>query len=80
MTACAPADRGSLTRVPAATSGQAELPPSSEVVAYCRSAYCVLPHDAVRLLNTLGHRAVQLTDGMLEGRLPERPVDTEAAA
>ncbi len=68
MTACAPADRGSLTRVPAATSGQAELPPSSEVVAY------------VRLLNELGHRAVRLTDGMLEGRLSELPVDTEAAA
>ncbi len=26
----------------------AELPPDAEVVAYCRGAYCVLAHDAVR--------------------------------
>ncbi|WP_327280215.1 MULTISPECIES: hypothetical protein [unclassified Streptomyces] len=68
-------------RLPAATSGQAGLPPGTEVVAYCRGEYyCVLAHEAVRLLNALGRRAVRLTDGMLEGRLSELPVDTEAAA
>ncbi|MER6777885.1 MULTISPECIES: hypothetical protein [unclassified Streptomyces] len=35
---------------------------------------------SVRLVNALGHRAVPLTDGMLEGRLSELPVDAEAAA
>ncbi|WP_137992566.1 ArsR/SmtB family transcription factor [Streptomyces vilmorinianum] len=58
----------------------AELPEDTEVVAYCRGAYCVLAHDAVRLLHARGRRAVRLTDGMLEWRLAELPVDTEAAA
>lgn len=35
---------------------------------------------SLRLLKAAGHRAVRLTDGMLEGRLSELPVDTEAAA
>ncbi|MEU7056071.1 metalloregulator ArsR/SmtB family transcription factor [Streptomyces sp. NPDC046197] len=58
----------------------AELPQETEVVAYCRGAYCVLAHDAVRLLNARGRRAVRLTDGMLEWRLAELPVETESAA
>jgi rhodanese-related sulfurtransferase len=28
----------------------AEMPDDIEIVAYCRGAYCVLSHDAVRLL------------------------------
>ncbi|MEU2831907.1 hypothetical protein ABZ667_24995 [Streptomyces lavendulae] len=66
--------------MPAATSGQAELPPSSEIVAYCRSEGCVLAHDAHSAPQRPWHRAARLTDGMLEGRLSELPVDTEAAA
>ncbi len=31
-----------------------ELPQDTEVVAYCRGAYCVLAHDAVRLLEGRG--------------------------
>jgi rhodanese-related sulfurtransferase/DNA-binding transcriptional ArsR family regulator len=58
----------------------AELPEAVEVVAYCRGAYCVLAYDAVRLLHKRGRRAVRLTDGMLEWRLAELPVDTGAAA
>lgn len=58
----------------------AELPAETEVVAYCRGAYCVLAHDAVRLLRERGHRAVRLTDGMLEWRLAELPVETEVVA
>ncbi|MFI1164619.1 ArsR/SmtB family transcription factor [Streptomyces sp. NPDC020801] len=58
----------------------AELPEETEVVAYCRGAYCVLAHDAVRLLHARGRRAVRLTDGMLEWRLAELPVETETAA
>ncbi|MBT2416551.1 metalloregulator ArsR/SmtB family transcription factor [Streptomyces sp. ISL-22] len=56
----------------------AELPEGTEVVAYCRGAYCVLAHDAVRLLRERGRRAVRLTDGMLEWRLAELPVETAA--
>ncbi|WP_327344441.1 metalloregulator ArsR/SmtB family transcription factor [Streptomyces europaeiscabiei] len=58
----------------------AELPADAEVVAYCRGEYCVMAHDAVRLLNTRGRRAVRLSDGMLEWRLAEMPVVTGEAA
>jgi rhodanese-related sulfurtransferase len=58
----------------------AELPNDAEVVAYCRGAYCVLAYDAVRLLHARGRKAVRLTDGMLEWRLAELPVDKVAAA
>ncbi|MFE0802714.1 ArsR/SmtB family transcription factor [Streptomyces sp. NPDC058812] len=58
----------------------AELPHEAEVVAYCRGAYCVLAYDAVRLLHARGRKAVRLTDGMLEWRLAELPVDSGAAA
>jgi hypothetical protein len=43
-------------------------------VAYCRGAYCVLAHDAVRLLTAHGRRAVRLAEGMLEWRLADEPV------
>ncbi|CAG7632372.1 ArsR/SmtB family transcription factor [Rhodococcus opacus] len=54
----------------------AELPEDQEIVAYCRGAYCVLAHDAVRLLTDHGRQASRLTDGMLEWRLAALPVDT----
>jgi rhodanese-related sulfurtransferase/DNA-binding transcriptional ArsR family regulator len=52
----------------------AEIPADVEVVAYCRGAYCVLAHDAVRLLTARGRRAVRLAEGMLEWRLADQPV------
>lgn len=52
----------------------AELPDDGQIVAYCRGAYCVLAHDAVRLLHTHGHNAARLADGMLEWRLAELPI------
>lgn len=52
----------------------AELPEETEIVVYCRGAYCVLAYDAVRLLTERGRRAVRLHDGMLEWRLAARPV------
>ncbi|MEV7687630.1 ArsR/SmtB family transcription factor [Streptomyces bungoensis] len=55
-----------------------ELPEDTEVVVYCRGAYCVLAHDAVRLLAGQGRRALRLNDGMLEWRLAELPVATAA--
>jgi rhodanese-related sulfurtransferase len=52
----------------------AELPHDTTIVAYCRGAYCVMAHDAVRRLRTEGLRAVRLADGMLEWRLADLPV------
>ncbi|MGW4816473.1 ArsR/SmtB family transcription factor [Kitasatospora cineracea] len=52
-----------------------ELPADTEVVVYCRGAYCALSHDALRLLHASGRRAVRLDDGMLEWRLAELPVE-----
>ena len=57
----------------------AELPADVEVVAYCRGAYCVFAHDAVRLLTAHGRRAVRLEEGLLEWRLAGEPVATDAA-
>ena len=52
----------------------AELPDGGQIVAYCRGAYCVLAHDAVRLLAAHGRDASRLADGMLEWRLADLPV------
>lgn len=52
----------------------AELPDDGQIVAYCRGAYCVLAHDAVRLLHAHGRTATRLADGMLEWRLADLPV------
>lgn len=57
-----------------------ELPLTVEVVAYCRGEYCVLAHDAVRLLTVHGFTASRLNDGMPEWRLAMLPVHIGAAA
>lgn len=57
----------------------AELPADREIVAYCRGRYCVLAHDAVRLLSTHGLSARRAVDGMLEWRLAGHPVEPGAA-
>jgi rhodanese-related sulfurtransferase/DNA-binding transcriptional ArsR family regulator len=54
----------------------AELPDDHDIVAYCRGAYCVLAHEAVRLLTDYGRSAMRLADGMLEWRLADLPVAT----
>ena len=56
-----------------------ELPADREVVAYCRGAYCVLAHDAVRLLAAHGRRARRATDGILEWRVAGTPALAGAA-
>jgi rhodanese-related sulfurtransferase/DNA-binding HxlR family transcriptional regulator len=58
----------------------AELPEDVQVVAYCRGAYCVLAHDAVRLLTARGRTAARLAEGMLEWRLANLPVTPGAVA
>ncbi|WP_242894425.1 ArsR/SmtB family transcription factor [Actinomadura litoris] len=52
----------------------AELPPGSDVIAYCRGRYCVLAPKAVRLLRSHGYRARLLAGGMPEWRRAGRPV------
>lgn len=52
----------------------AELPGDRQIVAYCRGAYCVLAHDAVRLLAAQGREATRLDGGMLEWRIDGLPV------
>jgi rhodanese-related sulfurtransferase/DNA-binding transcriptional ArsR family regulator len=53
-----------------------ELPKDGQIVAYCRGAYCVMAHDAVRLLRAKGRAATRLEDGMLEWRLSDQPIAT----
>lgn len=55
-----------------------ELPEDGTVVAYCRGAYCVFAHDAVRTLTAHGRTALRLEDGMLEWRLADLPLATGA--
>lgn len=57
----------------------AELPRDKEVVAYCRGRYCVLAHDAARLLNASGRTARRAADGVLEWRVAGVPVQMGAA-
>ncbi|WP_434449199.1 ArsR/SmtB family transcription factor [Lentzea sp. E54] len=52
----------------------AELPADQEIVAYCRGCYCVLAHEAIRLLTAQRRTARRLAGGMLEWRLAELPV------
>jgi len=54
------------------------LDEDADIVAYCRGAYCVLAHDAVRLLRARGRRARRLQDGMLEWRADGLPVEVGA--
>ena len=61
------------------TDRLAELPRNREIVAYCRGRYCVLAHDAVRLLNAQGLKARRTTDGVLEWRLAGLKIETDAA-
>lgn len=48
------------------------------VIAYCRGAFCVLAHDAVRILEAEGVLARRLEDGMLEWRTHGHPVEVSA--
>jgi rhodanese-related sulfurtransferase len=57
----------------------AELPSDADIIAYCRGQYCVLAHDAVRLLTAHGRTARRAADGILEWRLAGHPVEPDAA-
>ena len=49
----------------------AELPADSEIVAYCRGAFCAYAHEAVRTLRARGHSARRLEGGWPEWQLAE---------
>jgi rhodanese-related sulfurtransferase/DNA-binding transcriptional ArsR family regulator len=51
-----------------------ELNPSQEIVAYCRSAFCVLSYEAIAALRARGFKAHRLEDGFPEWRSTELPV------
>jgi len=44
----------------------AALPPSKEIVAYCRGKYCMLSVEAVELLRRHGFRATRLEESVQE--------------
>jgi rhodanese-related sulfurtransferase len=54
----------------------AELDPAQEIIAYCRSHYCVLSYEAVATLRTRGFRARRLEEGLPEWRAAGLPTST----
>jgi rhodanese-related sulfurtransferase/DNA-binding transcriptional ArsR family regulator len=50
-----------------------ELDPAQEIVAYCRSHYCVWSYEAVAALRRRGFRARRLEDGLPEWRAAGLP-------
>lgn len=52
-----------------------DLPPTQEIVAYCRGPYCMLAFEAVEQLRQHGLRARRLEDGFPEWKAEHRPVD-----
>jgi len=57
----------------------AEIDSSQEIVAYCRSHYCVLSYEAVAALRARGFKARRLEDGFPEWRAAKLPVATGTA-
>lgn len=55
-----------------------DLPPDTEVVAYCRGPYCVMASTAVAQLREAGITAVRLEGGLPEWRAAGRPVAGKA--
>jgi rhodanese-related sulfurtransferase/DNA-binding transcriptional ArsR family regulator len=53
----------------------AELDPNQEIVAYCRSAYCVLSFEAVAALRARGYKARRLEDGFPEWKAAGLPCE-----
>ena len=51
-----------------------QLPPTQEIVAYCRGPYCMLAFEAVEQLRRHGYRARRLEDGFPEWKAEQRPV------
>lgn len=77
-----PAEEYGAWHIPGARSAPLEtleelapaLAVAPRVITYCRGSFCVLAHDAVRLLGARGIEASRLEDGMLEWRSAGLPV------
>jgi rhodanese-related sulfurtransferase/DNA-binding transcriptional ArsR family regulator len=57
----------------------AEIPESTDIIAYCRGRYCVFAPDAVRLLRSRGFSARPLEGGLPGWRLAGLPVAAGAS-
>lgn len=53
----------------------AELPPDTEIVAYCRGPFCMLSAEAVQLLRENGHIASKIADGLPEWLAAGLPIE-----
>jgi len=56
-----------------------ELPPETDIVAYCRGPFCVMSDAAVKLLLARGYRASKTTDGVSEWLAAGLPVERVSA-
>ena len=54
----------------------AELPPNTEIVAYCRGPYCVFADEAVALLRQHGYHVSRLHEGLPDWHLLGLPIET----
>lgn len=52
-----------------------ELDPATEIIAYCRGAYCVLSFESVAKLRRLGMKARRLEEGLPEWRAAGLPLE-----
>jgi rhodanese-related sulfurtransferase len=57
----------------------AELPPDTEIIAYCRGPVCAYAHQAVRTLQLAGRAARRLADGWPEWQLRQPAARSRAA-
>jgi rhodanese-related sulfurtransferase len=53
-----------------------ELPKRSEIVAYCRGAFCVQADEAVMLLNKSGYKAIRLEEGFPDWQVSGLPIES----
>lgn len=52
-----------------------EFSQEQEIVAYCRGPYCVLAHEAVKIMRAKGFKAVRLEDGITEWQQAGMPIE-----
>jgi rhodanese-related sulfurtransferase/predicted transcriptional regulator len=52
-----------------------DLPPDTDIVAYCRGPYCVFADEAVELLSARGFRAQRFTHGFPDWQAAGLPVE-----
>lgn len=58
----------------------ADIPPTLEIVAYCRGPYCLFADDAVAWLSTRGYQARRLREGYPEWQAAGLPTEQAVSA